>query len=282
MDELEKPLAQRIGIKQVSSTDTKQVKINIRRSSKYPRVTWGTLRYPMCAVVGGAPSVREHIDTLLRWPGDIFAINDTSRFLSDNSVPHYMLAIDGTKVPFRTGPLCMGALFSSRVDRVQFKQMKHLPIRVFDLTEDVDMGTIEGGSTAACRTPHLLLSMGYGGITYFGLDGSFEGDITHVSGKSESAHDNMVIIRVNNVDYVSHAGFMLQNEYLVGKFRRHPQLLHNASGGLLAAMLADETDTWSVIAVAEDLKKKYEKGGFFGWTKDYKGVPSWQSQQQGI
>jgi hypothetical protein len=112
--------------------------------------------------------------------------------------------------------------------------------------------------------------MGYRGITFFGLDGSFAGDVTHVSGKSDTAHDNMVIIRVKGVDYISHGGFMLQNQWMLEAFKRHGLFLHNASGGLLAAML-ENPDTWSVVAIAGDLKRKYEAGGNFLWSKPYKG-----------
>ena len=278
MEDIDKPV-QRINLKIVSTTNNRQARINHKRSLKYPHVTWGVLRYPECAVVGAGPSLEVALPILRKWTGDIFAINDTAKYLSDNGIKHYVYSIDGTPVPFKTGQLTMGALFATRCHRNQFKQMKERPIRVFTCAEESPIkGGIEGGPTGACRSPHLLLSMGYQGITYFGLDGSFSGDVTHVSGKSESAYDNMLIIRVNDVDYISHGGFMLQNQWMVEAFKRHGMLLHNASGGLLTAML-ENPDTWSVVAVGEDLKKKYEAGGNFLWSKPYKGGYTWQLAQ---
>jgi len=270
--------AQRINLKIVSSTDRRQAKINHKRSSKYPHVTWGILRYPECAVVGGGPSLEMALPILRNWTGDIFAINDTGKYLSDNGISSYVYSIDGTPIPFRIGPLVKGALFATRCHRNQFKHMKDRPIRVFTCAEEAPIkGGIEGGPTGACRTPHLLLSMGYQGITFFGLDGSFKGNVTHLSGFSETAYDNMLIIRVKGVDYISHGGFMLQNQWLLEAFRRHSMFLHNASGGLLAAML-ENPDTWSVVAIAEDLKRKYEAGGNFLWNKPYMGGYTCQPQ----
>jgi len=273
-------IPQRIQLTPISTTDNRQVGINIKRSSKYPRVTWGHLRYPICAVVGGGPSVRHQLDMLRGWEGDIFAVNDTAGYLSDNGIKCYLYSIDGSDVPYRVGENVLGALFASRCHKKQFSQIKKMdkPIRVFDLTEDCGMKGIEGGVTGVCRTPHLLLSMGYRGIAFFGVDGSFDGEMTHASGESESAHDNMIIVRACGNDYLTHAGFMLQNEWLCGYAEKYPQFIDVVSGGLLPAMIADP-DGWSVVAVAEDLKQKYEAGGNYVWSKMYDGGNSWQQPQ---
>ncbi len=263
-------MPQRINIKSVCAIEDKEALINARRSQKYPRVEWGVLKYPVCAVVGGGPSVMDHLDELKNWDGDIFAINDTGKYLSDNGIASYVLSVDGTRTPFRIGPLVKGAIFASRVHRCQFTQLKDKSIRVFDMAEEDNIKGIEGGATTVCRTPHLFLRMGYAGIMYFGIDGSFAGDITHVSGKSDSAHDNMLIVRAGGKDYVTHAGFLMQHQYMTAIMQKYPEFLYNASGGLFAAMIAN-MDTWEVIAVAEDLKQKYEADGYYGWSKPYKG-----------
>ena len=258
----------RINLMPLCATPDNQIKINVRRASKYPRAEWGVLRYPVCAVVGGGPSVMGQLETLRHWQGDIFAINDTASYLSKEGIASYLFAVDGIRTPFRVGDLVKGALFATRVHRCQFTQMKGKPIRVFDMAEEDHYGGIEGGATAVCRTPHLLLRMGYRGIAYFGIDGSFADGITHVSGKSDSARDNMIIIRAGGRDYITHAGFLLQHQYMTGVFQKYGSFLFNASGGLFKAML-ENPDTWSVIAVAEDLKKKYEAGGCNSWNKEY-------------
>jgi hypothetical protein len=267
MADVEQPF--RISLTPCCATPDNQLKINVRRASKYPRVEWGVLKYPTCAVVGGGPSVLGQLENLRKWEGDIYAINDTAGYLSSEGISCYVYAVDGVRIPFRLGPLVKGAVFATRVHRCQFSQLKGKPIQVFDMAEENHTGGIEGGATAVCRTPHLFLRMGYAGIVYFGIDGSFYGDITHVSGKSDSARDNMIIIKAGGRDYVTHAGFLLQHEYMMQVFKKYPQFLFNASGGLFHAMLKNP-DTWSVVAVAEDLKNKYEAGGSFCWNKEYK------------
>lgn len=258
----------RIHLQPICATPDKQVKINVRRASKYPRVEWGVLKYPVCAVVGGGPSVADRLDELRNWNGDVFAINDTGKYLSENGIASTIISVDGTRIPFRIGPLVKGAIFATRVHRCQFSQLKGKPIRVFDMAEEDNKKGIEGGPTSICRTPHLLLRMGYAGIAYFGMDGSFAGDITHVSGKSDSAFDNMLIVRAGGREYVTHAGFLLQHEWMLQAFRRHYRFLYNASDGLFRAML-ENPDTWEVVAVAEDLKRKYDEGGSNEWNKEY-------------
>ena len=248
----------------------KEIKVNVRRSAKYPRVEWGVLKYPMCAVVGGGLSVRTKLDMLRKWEGDIFAINDTAGFLSDNGISSIIYAVDPTKVPFKIGANVRGACFASRVHRKQFTQMKDKPIFVFDMAEEDNMTGIEGGPTAVCRTPHLMLRMGYRGITYFGIDGSLTPKATHTSGYSKAAYDNMIIITAGGVGYYTNAGFMLQNEYMAKTITKYHQFLVNGSDGLIKAML-ENPDTWSVTAVAEDLKKKYEDKGCMVWSKEYRG-----------
>lgn len=227
---------------------------NVRKSKKYPRVKYVTaedaLRLPPCAVCGGGPSLPLSLDVLRKWEGDIYGINDTSGYLSDNGIENYIYAIDPQWQILKTGPLTKGALYATRVHRRQF----HFPkenIRVFDMLEDAP-GGIEGGCTAVCRTPLLLLRIGYTGIYYFGCEGSFY-DFTHITGTQKVALKNLIVVRAGGVDYITNAALLMQSEYLSGVISKYPQFLHNMSGGLLKAML-DYPDDWEVVAVSEDLK----------------------------
>jgi hypothetical protein len=160
-----------------------------------------------------------------------------------------------------------GAIFASRCHREQFKQFKRADVRIFHMLEDGNPGEVEGGGTGVCRTPHLLLHMGYRGIYYFGCEGSFY-DVSHVTGKSDAALWNMMVVRAGGLDYLTNAAFVLQSEYLVKVMRKHPNLLHNASGGLLKAML-EYHDTWEVVAIRDDLRKQYQAQGVTAWSVEY-------------
>jgi len=246
-------------------------------SRKYEYVTFRNPQslFP-AAVVGGGPSTKANVDVLRQWVlrggSDIYAVNDTAKYLSDNDIPCYLYSVDCTEVPFKIGPLVKGAVFASRVHRDQFKQFNKTNVRIFHLLEDAEWlrvgGGIEGGGTSVTRTPTLLLRMGYASLYYFGCEGSFY-DYSHVSGKSEEIYHNTMIISAGGIDYLTTAAFVIQNEYLSRQMRKYPTLLKNRSGGLLEAMIK-HWDTYEFKAIGEDLKKQYHEKGLPIWTEEYK------------
>ncbi len=268
----------RINLNAECNTGEKVTKKNAKMSRRYPRCEWNVLAYPPCAVVGGSPNLVGSLDILRKWKGDIFTINATAGYLSDQGISNYLYAIDCDPNPWRIGPLTKGAVFASRVHREQMKQFKRAQVRIFDMAEESNTG-IEGGPTAACRAPHLFLRMGYMGIYFFGIDGCFT-NMTHITGTQKDAHANMLIIRVNDMDYVTNAAFLLQHQHMIEAFKKYPQFLHNASGGLLKAML-ENPDTWEVVAVTDDLKAQYTKKGINIWNRAYQTGEKkiWQPQQ---
>jgi hypothetical protein len=263
------------------NTDDGTVARHIKKNGKkrYAAVQYQVAKLmPPCAIVGGGPSLPLMLDTLRNWGGDIYAVNDTSGYLSENGIANYLYAIDSTNVPYRTGMLTQGAVLATRCHPVQFKPFQHSAIRVFDMVEDSPFGA-QGGPTAVCRAPHLFLRMGYTGVVFFGCDGCFS-DLkrTHASGTQSVAYENMVIIRAAGVDYFSNASLLMQSEFLIEAMQKFPQFVVNASGGMLKAMLEDPE--WYCAAVAGDLKKKYDDLGETSFKVPYtpEGKRIWQQQ----
>ena len=277
-------MAVRINFNITCNTGGEIIKRNLHKTDvgNYTRLTYDygkVLRKPPCAVVGGGPSTAVSLDILKAWQGDIFAINDTAGYLSDNGISSFLFAIDCSRIPYKIGPLVKGALFASRCHRRQFNLFTKDKIRTFDLAEDYQGGTT-GGPTAVCRTPLQLLRMGYTAITYFGCDGSFANlDHTHVSGLQKVAHDNMMFVKVNEIDYLTNASLTVQSEYLSRVLLKYPQYLVCASGGLLRAMM-EHPDTWVVSAVTEDLKNQIERKGTKYFPTEFKPEEHkiWQPQ----
>ncbi len=267
----------RINLKAECNASQEEIAANVYMSKDYKRVTWGVLRYPICAVVGGGESAKTKLDILRKWEGDIFAVNDTAGYLSDNGIPCYLYAIDATPVVYRKGKLIKGAIFATRVHPNQFI---YKSIIVFDMAEEDNQKGIEGGPTAACRAPHLFLRMGYRGVAFFGIDSSFSPEATHVSGTQKIAFDNLVVVKAGDNEYITNAAMLLQAQHMIGIFKKYPQFLVNASDGLIKGMI-ENPDTWDVVAVAEDLKEKFENKGLKIWNKEYqfnRGVPCQQPQ----
>lgn len=269
----------RPGLTAICNTDNETIRKNIRMSRRYPRIELSVAKYLPAAVVGGGPSAKTNIEILKTWHerggSDIFAINDTARFLSDNGIQCYIFSADCTEIPFKIGSLVKGAIFASRVNRKQFLKFKRKEVRVFHMLEDVErffdpnlVPGFEGGGTSVCRTPLLLTRIGYQGVYYFGCEGSFY-DFSHVTGKSDAISWNMMVIKAGDIEYLTNAAFVLQSKYLAEKIRKHPGLFVNVSSGLLKAMI-ENYDTWEVAAIGEDLRKQYtEKKSEIIWDKEY-------------
>lgn len=275
----------RIQLQAKGVSDLKDIKRNVKASKHYDHVTWGVLDKPPCAVVGGGPGLEARLKILREWKGDIFAVNDTAGYLSQKGIPCYLYSIDATEVPFKIGPLVKGAVLASRCHQVQFKLFKRRDVRIFHMADDNNGNGTEGGPTSVCRTPHLLLRMGYAAIAYFGFDGCFydkshAGDVSEATRKA--AKDNLIVVTCKGVDYLSNAALMMQCEYLADVMKKYPQFLINASGGMLEAMIKNPDD-WTVTAISEGLKKQYEAGGVNIWSVDYKlgEKPIWRPQTVG-
>jgi len=268
----------RLNISPVGNTSEEDIKKNIKycKKMKFKKVSWGCYIFPRCAVVGGGESVKKHLSTLRSWSGDIFAMNDAAGYLSKNRIKSYMFPIDGSKIPFKTGKNVKGAVFSTRVNKCQFDQFRHEDIRVFNMAEDDQKQGIEGGPTGLCRTPHLLLQMGYAGIDFFGCEGSFFRR-SHNTGDHDDARGNMIVVRVKGIDYLTHAGFMVQNEFMVKLFKEYPKFFSFHCDGLLMAMF-ENPDTWGVVAVSDSIKEQHEaQGGIYKTPYKFEN-PIWEAR----
>lgn len=247
--------------------------------ANYQRVTY-QVKYlrPPCAVVGGGPGLKYSLDVLRTWEGDIFGVNDTAAYLSKNGIACNLYSIDSTPVAYPTGILIKDAYLATRSDPSQFRPYSYDNIYTFDIAED-GFGGVQGGPTAVTRAPHLFLRMGYTGVVLFGCEACFSDlNETHVTGTQKVAYDNMLVIHADGHDFVTNASLFMQTQFLVDLINRHPQYIKNASGGLLAAMLADPD--WDCVAIGEDLKAQYESKGVYIFSKpfDARERAIWQLQ----
>jgi len=264
----------RLKLTAADNTPRKQVVKNCRANTGYPSVTWGIGTHRPCIVVGGGVSTAESLDMLREWAGDIFAINDTAAYLSRHGIKSYLFALDSTRKLYEKGIFIQGAVFATRVHPSQFI---YNDIRTWEMREDSVTG-IWGGPSAAARAPHLFLRMGYSEVYFLGIDASFS-ESTHVSGDVDVGYNDMLIVRVNGIDYLTNGGLLAQSEWMLETLQKYPNLLKNLSGGLFEAML-DNPETWSVVAIGKDLKEQYESKGCTGFNKyNTDGRKIWQPSQ---
>lgn len=213
-----------------------------------------TIEGPL-AVVGGGPSVANHLEELRDWTGKIWAINGTHAWLTSQGIESILFSVDPGE---ELAPLVVGAkraILASHCDPSVFALLKDAEVLIFH-SEHVHgaKAPIIGGSTSATRVPKVALMLGHREIHYFGCEGSYEG-ATHTY--KDEQHENQVIIRAGGKDYRTTLQLMVQSENLAKFVRDMPHLFKDRSGGLLAAM-AEHWDTWEVVALSDALRDKLD------------------------
>ncbi len=205
------------------------------------------------AVVGAGPLVVHDLDELRAWDGDIWAINSAARWLHQNGVDCTLITID---------PLDMVGVFPMRRALVAtcchpnlFKKLVHADVTTFDLAETVPHG-IAGGCTTALRSAALAFHLGYLDVSYFGCEGSYEGERDHVDYHNGEAEE--LVVRAGGRDYKIETGLLVQCTDFATLFATFPDVFKNRSGGLLKAIM-EHPDTWEVVAVSAAMKAHLEK-----------------------
>lgn len=205
------------------------------------------------AIVGGGPSVVEHLEELRHWPGEIWSVNWTCQWLSDNGIASKMVTVDSS-IKFISRPaLCTGAVFSSCIDPAIFAEFK--ADKCFDLVEDAPGGVV-GGSSTACRIPVFAVQQGYSEIHFFGCEGSFSEGQTHIN-RNETEFVNYIKVKAGDDVYLSRDDLYLQCECLADIMTEFPHVFINRSGGLLQGMI-DNMKDWEVVAISAELKDQME------------------------
>lgn len=238
----------RITVKSSGVVPLETVRAQAEQSGNYPVIQPGNHGRPL-AVVGGGPSLERHLDELSQY-ADIWAINGARRWLREHGIDSTFFTVDvgSNTVQYAEGPAILVAgchpLLFRRVDSAQIFFSEH-----YNVPEP-----FIGGSTSATRAITPALYMGYGSVTYFGCDGSFE-KTTHVD--RNEVRPSQLIVRAGGNDYRTTLQFYEQTRCLSTMIRAFPGLLKHRSEGLLPAMI-EHYDTWEVVALSEDLRNKLD------------------------
>ena len=210
------------------------------------------------AVVGGGPSVREHLAELGNWPGDIWAVNQSASFLTPlTTAPVSLFTVDpdpALAVPDFTDGVRHAILGSSCAPEL-FAALKAqgTSIRMFHTHQaDEYVGELNiGGPSSVTRTFLPAAWLGYKKVVFFGCEGSFTQNITHAYRAED--RPRQLVIRAGDKEYVTTPDLYLTTEYLANVIRDYSEGLSERSGGLLRAMLK-YPDTWAVVAYSTALR----------------------------
>ena len=196
-------------------------------------------------VVGGGPSIRDHVDELRSWPGDLWAINGAWNWCRDHDIDAWFFSID----PLHgEGHLVQGA------DKVILSDQT-CPEAWLAASGDVRRARNPyAGPTSAVAASVLSIRSGYDGATFFGCEGSYpERGLTH----AYETPDNSTPIRLTcgHDSFLIKLELILQVEQLSDVIRTLPARFSEESGGFLRAMI--EHDEYDVTHVTPDLYAQY-------------------------
>jgi len=200
------------------------------------------------AIVGGGPSIVDHIDILRKWDGPIWAINNTASWLVSQDVPAIYFSIDPSPSHLFKTDGVRHALLASCCDPALRHRFSEYAI--FDLIETHKDG-ITGGTTSASRACTLAIRCGFFDVTLFGVEGSFDLSRDHVD--RHEALGDILIIRCGGKDYATYPEFLLQCETLAPLIKMAPNVFKQKCGGLLEAMI-NHIDDWDCVAVSTQLR----------------------------
>lgn len=135
------------------------------------------------AIVGSGPSVREHLEELRSWPGEIWAVNGAYDYLlSEGIVPRGFLAVDPLPglAEYLKNPQPQTTFYVSGLcDPSVLDALDGHNVRLWFPVQDSvkyphGLWLVSGGTTALTRSPFLAHMLGWRDLTYFGADSSFD------------------------------------------------------------------------------------------------------------
>lgn len=208
---------------------------NMERASRLslPEVEKGSGGRRPLAVVGGGPSIKDHLETLRKWDGEIIAINGACAWLRNRDIESTLLALDPHPIVMRWAAGAKKAILGNTCDPGVFDLLKDADVRLIRIAED----GIKGTSSAATTVPHLAAFMGYGSVTLFGCESSYVLTGTHAY-QDEQRNDHM-LIECDGADWLTASDFYRQARELSELIRGLSPWIKEESGGLLRAMVND-------------------------------------------
>lgn len=201
------------------------------------------------AVVGGGPSIREHVDKLRAWDGTIWAVNGAINWCIDNGISAWFYTADSS-------PMCNWTYDLTRVKRAVLapdcspEMVEHLRNVGAEITLTAPL---QSGPTSVNASDFLSIEAGYSHVTYFGCEGSFAPKATHAF--ASFPIEDWLIIEVGGEHYRTKAEFISQAIMLSNTIKAFPNVFEERSGGLLSAMLRHGTDH-DVVMVSNELFAK--------------------------
>lgn len=202
------------------------------------------------AIIGGGPSIRDHVAELQAWDGTVWAVNGAINWCIDHGIAAWFYTADAS-------PIADWTYDFSRVRRAVLTPdcspdlVEHLRKHGAYITLTAPL---ESGPTSANASDYLSVDAGYHPVVYFGCEGSFAEDKRTHAFESFPIPD-WQIVEVGGEYYRTKAEFVSQSIMLANTIREFPSVFSEKSGGLLRAMIEHGSD-YDVVMVSKSLYAK--------------------------
>jgi len=204
---------------------------DLERNEDYARrlgfPKWSPAASQRLAVVGGGPSIADHIEELAAWDGDVWAINGAFKWCSRQGIDAVFFTIDPLPATAQHAVGVGRAIIATHCDPSLFDALHGADVEAFKLGH--------AGATTATAAPLIAADMGYRSVSFFGCESSF-GNETHVYGNRDVK--SLMRVRCNDHEFLTTPDMMMQAEFL-GELIREVPMFSDRSGGLLSAFIAN-------------------------------------------
>lgn len=208
------------------------------KSLGYPEVREQEVHGRRLAVVGGGPSIVDHLDEIKEFT-DIWAINGACRFLREHGIESTLLSLDPCDFLAPRVSGATKALLATRCHPDVFKCLEGADITLFDATTDAENGMWASVATATVVF-HLSMILGYRKTVFFGCEGSYS-DKTHAYMDEAELQDYRFIVECGGKHYLTAPDLYMLTTQMAFMLRRSINgAFTERSGGLLSALVADE------------------------------------------
>lgn len=229
---------------------TKQVRL--ARGLGLPYIQDVEVHDKRLAVVGGGPSVKNHLDELHQYD-EIWSINGTTRWLASHGIESTLLALDPCDFLADHVSGAKRAYLASRCHPNVFLALKDADVSIYDVMGDFDgeRQAVWASVSAVTAAFHLSAIRGFRDTTFYGIEGSFDNE-THLYMHEISMHLYRFVVECGGDLYTTSPDLYAQCKAMVPLMRTFKAHFKERCGGLLRAMIAH--DDHDIVQVTKALR----------------------------
>jgi hypothetical protein len=192
------------------------------------------------AVVGGGPSIVEHVEEIRQFT-DVWAINGACGFLRARGIESTLVSLDPIEALAERVLGARKAILSTRCHPKVFETLAGCEIQLFDVLQDAVPGSERGvwGSVSTVLSVFDLAPlMGYRDAVFYGCEGSYAVS-THAYMNDPECDDYRFVVACGGREYLTAPDLYMQTMQLSKLLRFTHDRFKEKSGGLLRAFIAE-------------------------------------------